>query len=89
MKTKEQAHDILDEWLDDGMTGNLIFYHAPRSEGVEAIIEQVVKTREMKPTTRAAFCMFMDDLMVERGEVIRNKDGEPDRVKLTRRFDVG
>ncbi|GAG18259.1 unnamed protein product, partial [marine sediment metagenome] len=36
-----------------------------------------------------AFGMFMDDLNIERGEIVRNKDGEPDRVKLTRRFDIG
>ena len=28
-----------------------------------------------------------DDLDIERGEIVRDKDGNPDRVKLTRRFD--
>jgi hypothetical protein len=32
--------------------------------------------------------MFMDDLGVERGEIVRDKNGAPDRVKLTRRFDA-
>jgi hypothetical protein len=89
LKTKAEAHDVFDEWLESGMCGNVIFYHAPKSDGVEAIIEQVVKVREMKPTTRAAFRLFMDDLMVERGEVVRDKDGNPDRIKLTRRYDIG
>ena len=88
MRTKEELHDILDEWVESEAVGNIIFYHPPRANEYEAIIEQTVKVREMKPTTRAAFCMFMDDMKVERGEVIRNKDGEPDRVTLTRRFDV-
>jgi hypothetical protein len=87
MRTKEEVHKIVDEWLDSDMVGNLILYRSPHSDGAEAILEQVVKMREMKPTTAAAFGMFMDDLKVERGEVVRDKDGNPDRVKLTRRFD--
>ena len=42
----------------------------------------------MEPTTAAAFGILMDDLNIERGEVVRDKDGNPDRVKLTRRFDA-
>ena len=87
MKTIEEMHDSLDRWYDEGLIGNIIFYRSPGSQGAEAIIEQVIKAREMKPETRAAFEMFMDGLNVERGEVVRDKDGNPDRVKLTRRFD--
>jgi hypothetical protein len=87
MKTREEVHEIVDEWMDSEMVGNLILYRSPHSEGAECILEQVVKLREMKPTTRASFGMFMDDLGIERGEVVRDKDGNPDRVKLTRRFD--
>lgn len=87
MKTIEEVHDVVDEWFGDDMVGNLILYRAPNSQGAECIIEQVVKCREMEPTTRAALGMFMDNLGIERGEVVRDKDGNPDRVKLTRRFD--
>ena len=89
MKTEKECLDVLREWFSDGLVGNIIFYRSPHSDGAEAIIEQVVKVREMKPTTRAAFGMLMDDLGVERGEVFRDKDGNPDRIKLTRRFDCG
>ena len=88
MKAREEVHEIVDEWMDSEMVGNLILYRSPHADGAECILEQVVKVHEMTPQTRAAFGMFMDDLGIERGEVIRNKDGEPDRVKLTRRFDV-
>ena len=88
MKTREQLHATLDKWWEAKAVGNLIIYRAPNSEQAECIIEKVVKAREMQPTTRAAFEMLMDDLGVERGEMVRNKDGEPDRVKLTRRFDA-
>ena len=86
MKTKAEIHRAVDEWWDMNMVGNLILYRAPHSNEAEAIIERVVKGREMKPETRAAFEMFMDNLGVERGEVVRDKDGRPDRIKLTRRF---
>jgi len=88
MKTREQIHDTVDKWWEAGNVGNLIIYRAPNSAYAEAIIEKVVKVREMEPTTAAAFGMFMDDLEIERGEVVRDKDGNPDRVKLTRRFDA-
>ena len=87
MKTRSEIHRLLDKWWDDKCVGNLIFYRAPNSDYAEAIIEKVVKAREMPPTTRAAFEMFMDDLGVERGEIVRDKDGAPDRVKLTRGFE--
>ena len=87
MKTREQIHVTVDKWWDEKSVGNLIIYRAPNSDSAECIIEKVVKVKEMELTTRAAFEMFMDDLKVERGEVARNSDGDPDRVKLTRRFD--
>lgn len=86
MKSEEECVVVLRKWFDEDITGNIIFYHSPHSGGAEAIIEQVIKVREMEPTTRAAFGMLMDDLGVERGEVFRDKDGNPDRIKLTRRF---
>lgn len=86
MKTKAEIHRAVDQWWDMNMVGNLILYRAPHSSEAECIIERVIKGREMKPETRAAFEMFMDNLGVERGEVVRDKDGRPDRIKLTRRF---
>ena len=88
MKSREQLHATLDKWWEAKAVGNLIVYRAPNSNLADTIIERVVKVKEMPPTTRAAFEMFMDALGVERGEVARNSDGAPDRVKLTRRFDA-
>ena len=87
MKNHKQIHDTVDKWWEAGSVGNLIIYRAPNSEYAECIIEKVVKTREMPVTTAAAFEMFMDDLDIERGEIVRDKNGKPDHVKLTRRFD--
>ncbi|KKN79027.1 hypothetical protein LCGC14_0345030 [marine sediment metagenome] len=88
MKTIEEVHNAVDEWFGDDMVGNLIIYRAPNSQGAECILEEVVKAREMKPTTRAALEMLMDDLNIERGEMWRDKEGNPDRVRGTRRFDI-
>jgi len=88
MKDLKQIHDTVDKWWEAGSVGNLIIYRAPNSEHAECIIEKVIKTREMQPTTAAALGIFMDDLGIERGEIVRDKDGNPDRVKLTRRFDA-
>jgi hypothetical protein len=89
MKTDAEVHELVDEWIGGDLVGSLVLYRAPKAQGTECIIEQTIKAREMEPTTRAAFCMLMDDLKIERGTVIRNKNGEPDRVTLTRRYDIG
>jgi hypothetical protein len=84
MKTREEAHATLDEWFESGCVGNLIFYRAPRANHVDAIVEQVVKIFEMEEVVRDAFTTFMRLMGVQRGEVHCDKDGNPDRVKLTR-----
>jgi hypothetical protein len=87
MKTKSQTIGCFTKWFENNTVGNMVIYHAPNSSECEVIIEQVVKAREMKPEVRAAFEFLMDELGIERGEVFRDKDGKPDRIKLTRRFD--
>ena len=84
MKTLEQAKKCLEDWFNDGAVGNIIFYHSPGSGFVEVLVERVVKCREMDGVVKRAFEMFMDELGVERGEVFRNKEGKPDRIKVTR-----
>lgn len=88
MKSLDEMKASLEKWWKRGMVGNLICYRAPGAAEGECIIERVVKAREMKPEIRAAFEMFMDEYGVERGEVFRNNEGRPDRLKFTRRFDV-
>ena len=87
MKTKQDVHDLIDQWWEDDIVGNLILYRAPGAEKVDCILEQVVKSREMEAHVRVAFECLMDELGIERGEVRRNTKGEPDLVKLTRRYD--
>jgi len=87
MKSKEQLMDSVGKWWDAGMVGNLILYRSPGANTGDAIIERVIKAREMDLPVRVAFEMFMDELGIDRGEVFRNSKGEPDRIKLTRSFD--
>lgn len=87
MKSLDGIKRVVDQWWRGGMVGNLICYRAPGAESGECIIERVVKAREMRPEIRAAFEMFMDEYGVERGEVFRDNQGRPDRLKFTRRFD--
>jgi hypothetical protein len=87
MKSKKEAIDSFTRWYENNTVGMLTFYHAPNASEVDCIIERVIKAREMKPEVRAAFEFLMDELQIERGEMHRNANGKPDRIKLTRRFD--
>ena len=87
MKSLREVHALVDRWWDEGLVGNLIIYRAPGASTADCIIERVVKCREMKPEVLAALEMVMDELGVERGEIVRDSKGDPDRIKLTRRFD--
>ena len=87
MKSLREVHAVVDKWWADGLVGNLIIYRAPGASTADCIIERVIKCREMKPEISAALELVMDDLGVERGEMVRDGNGNPDRVKLTRRFD--
>ena len=87
MKSLEEMHEALQKWFVTNTVGNVIFYRSPGSKFGDVILEQVVKGREMKPEVQAAFEFLMDELKIERGEMFRNKQGEPDRIKITRRYD--
>lgn len=87
MKTKAEMIECLNEWWANDTVGNIIFYRAPGAKTGDAILEQVIKAREMKPTIRAAFEMLMEELGIERAEMYRDSRGNPDRIKITRRYD--
>jgi hypothetical protein len=87
MKTKQEVHDLIDQWWEDTIVGNLILYRAPGANVVECILEEVIKIREMEAHVSVAFECLMDGLGAERGEIFRDKNGKPDRVKITRRYE--
>jgi len=87
MKNLQDAKEYLHRWKKQGNVGTLFFYSWPRSDGFEIIEERVIKTREMDKDTAAAFIFLMESLGIEKGEMRRDKDGKPDRIKFTRRVD--
>lgn len=89
MKSEEDAVRSFRKWYRNNTVGLLTFYHAPNAKECDCIIERVVKAREMKPEVRAAFEFLMDELGIEKGEMHRNANGQPDRIKYTRRYDIG
>jgi len=87
MKTRDEMVAVLMDWWANDTVGNLIFYRAPHANTGDAILEQVVKVREMKPEIRACFEMLMDELDIARAEMFRDSKGRPDRIKITRKYD--
>lgn len=88
MKTKQEVHDAVDRWWDEGIVGTLRIYRAPGASVADCVLEEVVKAREMEAHVKVSFDTLMNELGIERGELFRNKDGNPDRVKLARSFGV-
>lgn len=87
MKSRDEVSRLFEKWWVTDTVGNFIVYRAPGARYGDVILEQVVKAREMEPSIRAAFEMLMDELQIERAEMFRDKDGRPDRIKITRRYD--
>jgi len=85
MKNLQDAKEFLHKWKKEGNVGTLFFYSWPKSDGFEIIEERVVKVREMNQDAASAFIFLMETLGIEKGEMHRDKDGKPDRIKYTRR----
>jgi len=86
MKTLQDVKELLHEWGTSNKVGSLLLFKYPGTKEINVLEERVVKLREMDEETANAFVILMDNLGIERGEVVRNKEGLPDRVKLTRRI---
>ncbi len=87
MKTKEEAKQIFEEWLNSDEVGELCVYKPPKSELVSIMFQEVLKSYEMDKTTAAHFDSFMKSIGCLRGEVFCNSNGEPDRIKYVRSYD--
>jgi hypothetical protein len=87
MKTKQEVHDAVDRWWDEGIVGTLRIYRAPGASVAGCVLEEVVKAREMEAHVKVSLDTLMNELNIEQGEMFRNQNGEPDRVKFHRSFD--
>ena len=84
MKTLSEVLEDLKYWAENGVIGNITFYHPPGRKIFGAYIEQTIKAREMDPEVRDAFEFFINKLGALKGEFHRDKDGNPDRVKIVK-----
>lgn len=86
MKTLEQGLESIRNWYRDECVGNLVIFRAPRSQNVDIVGEQTIKLRELDKETQDAVWKVFDLLDSERMEFYRDRDGRPDRVKVTKRY---
>jgi hypothetical protein len=84
MKSLSEVLEDLKFWADREIVGNITFYHPPGKRQYGAYIEQTIKAREMDDETRKAFETLLENLGALKGEFHRDKDGRPDRVKITK-----
>lgn len=84
LKPFSEIIEELTEWADKGSVGNITFYHPPGLQSYGAYIEQTIKVWEMDEETSSAFKTLMENLGALKGEFHRDKDGRPDRVKITK-----
>ena len=84
MKSFEEMVKELNEWFEDGV-GNVTIFRAPRAQNVDCVYEETIKLfeldREIRGLVEAVFEVFDADKM----EFFRNGEGDPDRVRITRR----
>lgn len=86
MKTLRELHVEIDDWYDDGCVGYITVFRAPRSKNVDMVGETVIKLYEMDKPTQDAVRHVFDLFDGEKIEFFRDKDKNPDRIKVTRRF---
>ncbi|MBU1778019.1 MAG: hypothetical protein KJ899_15445 [Gammaproteobacteria bacterium] len=84
MKSCDEMVKELIEWFEDGV-GNVTIFRAPRAQHVDCVYEETIKLfeldREIRGLVEAVFEVFDADKM----EFFRNGNGDPDRVRITRR----
>jgi hypothetical protein len=86
MMTIDQAHKELQRWYDDGCVGNLTIFRAPRSKNVDMVAEETVKLFEMDREAQELMHELFSTFGTEKLEAVCNKNGDPDRVTIVRRY---
>lgn len=84
-KTLAEVHAELDEFYEGGCVGMLLIHKAP-DRRMEVWTELTIKTRELDEPTRAALETLTQRVPMLKSEVVCDKDGQPDRIKVTRRL---
>jgi len=84
MKPMGEAPGILEDFLRSNRSGNIMFFSPPRSDVFDCFVEETVKLHEMADDERAACLAVFDAFSAQRVEMFRDKQGNPDRIKVTR-----
>ena len=85
MKTLDEMIREIEDWFDDGGVGNILIFRSPHANHVDRVYEETIKLHEMDTPTRALVEQVFELFDSERMEFFRDKQGYPDRVKITRR----
>lgn len=83
MMTFEETVRKLKIWHKD-CVGYAILYSPPRMSTIDGFIEETVKLHEMEDWEREAVLKIFDVFEFEKAELFRDKEGNPDRVKISR-----
>jgi uncharacterized protein YeeX (DUF496 family) len=86
MMTIEESHKKLQQWYDNGCVGNITVFRAPRSDYVDMIGETTIKMFELDEESRDVVRKVFDVLDSEKIELFKDRDGNPDRARVVRRY---
>ena len=84
MMTIAEAHKALDRWYADGCVGNLYFFRQIGEHKVCSFVEQTIKLTEMTDDQKAAVLGTFLAIDFQKAELLRNRAGSPDRIKIVR-----
>jgi hypothetical protein len=85
MIDKQEALKRFTEWIDGNRSGNLIVFRPPVPGAVDLFVEETIKLHEMDDKQRAAIITVFGLFDAQRAELFRDKSGNPDRIKVTRK----
>jgi hypothetical protein len=82
MKTRDEAHALLDMWFDNARVGVLAHYFAPGPDTCGVIEERTIKLREMSEEDAALFRKIEERFPFEKMEIFKKND-KVDRIRVT------
>jgi hypothetical protein len=85
MKDLEVMIDEIRDWYNNGGVGNVLMFRSPRASQVDCIYEETIKLFELDRESRGLVDAVFEVFDAEKMEFYRSPNGQPDRVKITRR----
>ena len=85
MRPKSEMLTVVTGWSDSDRSGNLVLFQPPRSEVFDAFVEETIKLHEMTETEKSVALAMFDKFDATKIEMFRSKEGNPDRIRVTRK----